>query len=313
MVLLAIYGSPFPAFSAPQISYTYMTDTPIKVIGSEHHPFIRASVGERTVLGVIALNVVAVFISEFPSLPETIRTFFEWIDYVCVVYFVFEAAVKIRVLSFAEYWRNSWNKLDFLIVLAGIPLLMNPPFLNEPLGAFAIAPLLRMGRFLRFIRVMRFMPNAAHIWKGIVRALQASVGVFAVLLGLNLILAMGANLLFGDSMPEYFGNPIISAYTLFKVFTVEGWYEIPDLLAEGGAPMAQVWTMRLYFILTVLMGGILGLSLANAVFVDEMTTDNNDELEEMVAELRKELQIFREEFQASVGEQITSTTPDASD
>lgn len=292
-----------------------MTDSPIKVIGSEHHPFIRASVGERTVLGVIALNVFAVFISEFPSLPETLRTFFEWIDYLCMVYFVFEMTLKIRVLSFTEYWRNNWNRFDFWIVLAGVPLLLHPPFLGGALGAFAIAPLLRVGRFLRFIRVMRFMPNAAHIWKGIVRALQASIGVFAVLLGLNLILAMGANLLFGESLPEHFGNPIISAYTLFKVFTVEGWYEIPDLLAESGAPSTQVWTMRLYFILTVLVGGILGLSLANAVFVDEMTTDNNDELEEMVAELRKELQVFREEFQATLGNQdhSSATTPDSPD
>lgn len=291
-----------------------MTDSPIKVIGPEHHAFVRLSIGERTVLGVIALNAIAVFISEFPTLPEVVRTFFEWIDYICVMYFVFEAALKIRVLSFASYWRNGWNKFDFLIVLAGLPLLMHPPFLGEPLGAFAIAPLLRMGRFLRFIRVMRFIPNAAHIWKGIIRALQASVGVFAVLLGLNMILAMGANLLFGDSLPEHFGNPIIAAYTLFKVFTVEGWYEIPDLLAESGAPMAQVWTMRIYFMLTVLVGGILGLSLANAVFVDEMTTDNNDELESMVAELRQELQVFREEFQSSITTQSSSSpSPDSSD
>jgi len=155
-------------------------------------------------------------------------------------------------------------------VILGIPLLFNPPLLGSPLGAYAIAPLLRMGRFLRFIRVMRFVPNAAHIWKGVVRALQASVGVFMVLFGLNLILAMGANLLFGHSLPEYFGNPIISAYTLFKVFTVEGWYEIPDLLAENGAPSSEVWTM----------------------------------LEEMVRNLTQELQAFREEFQASAG-----TTP----
>ena len=39
----------------------------------------------------------------------------------------------------------------------------------------------------------------------------------------------------------------------------------------------------------MLVGGILGLSLANAVFVDEMTADNNDRLEQMVSDLREEL------------------------
>jgi len=281
-----------------------MADSQNKIIDSDHHLLIKLVIGEPIVLSIIALNVFAVFISAFPELPEVLRTTFEWIDYICMVYFVIEAALKIRVLTFANYWRSSWNKFDLLIVILGIPLLFNPPLLGSPLGAYAIAPLLRMGRFLRFIRVMRFVPNAAHIWKGVVRALQASVGVFMVLFGLNLILAMGANLLFGHSLPEYFGNPIISAYTLFKVFTVEGWYEIPDLLAENGAPSSEVWTMRIYFMMTVLVGGILGLSLANAVFVDEMTTDNNDELEEMVRNLTQELQAFREEFQASAG-----TTP----
>lgn len=279
-----------------------MANSQQKIIGSDRHLILKLIIGEPVVLSIIALNVFAVFVSAFPSLPESVRITFEWIDYICMVYFVIEAALKIYTFGFANYWRSSWNKFDLLIVILGLPLLLNPPFLGNHLGAYAIAPLLRMGRFLRFIRVMRFMPNAAHIWKGIVRALQASVGVFMVLLGLNMILAMGANLLFGHSLPEHFGNPIISAYTLFKVFTVEGWYEIPDLLAENGAPSSQVWIMRIYFMVTVLVGGILGLSLANAVFVDEMTTDNNDELEEMVRSLGEELRAFREEFQASSGQ-----------
>ena len=286
-----------------------MAEQPQRIIDTDSHPLIKLLIGEPIVLTIIALNVFAVFISAFPSLPKSIRISFEWIDYVCMIYFVIEAISKILILRFRNYWRSSWNKFDLIIVLMGIPLLMHPPFLGDPLGAFAFAPLLRMGRFLRFIRVMRFMPNAAHIWTGIVRALKASVGVFMVLLGLNLILAMGANLLYGSTLPQYFGDPIIAAYTLFKVFTIEGWYEIPDLLAESGAPISQVWGMRIYFMVTVLVGGILGLSLANAVFVDEMTTDNNDELEVMVTELRAELQSFRQELLASTDSQAPPSTP----
>jgi len=280
-----------------------MAYTQQRIIDSDHHPLIKFLIGEPIVLSVIAFNVFAVFVSAFPLLSDGVRITFEWFDYVCMVYFVVEAILKIAVLRFRAYWRSAWNKFDFIIVLLGIPLLLSPPHLGDPLTVFAIAPLLRMGRFLRFIRVMRFMPNAGHIWEGIVRALKASVGVFMVLLGLNLILAMGANLLFGEILPQYFGNPIISAYTLFKVFTIEGWYEIPDLMAENGAPINQVWGMRIYFIITVLVGGILGLSLANAVFVDEMTTDNNDDLEAMVAELRKELESFRQEFRVATDTQ----------
>ena len=71
------------------------------------------------------------------------------------------------------------------------------------------------------------------------------------------------------------------------MFTIEGWYEIPDALAASGLDSATVMLVRGYFVLAVLVGEF-GLSLANAVFVDEMTADNNDRLA-MVSDLREEL------------------------
>lgn len=254
-------------------------------------------------MSVIGLNAVVLFLHAFPANQHTpFGEFLEWVDYFCMVYFVIEATLKIWLLGARTYFASGWNRFDFFIVIAGLPLLFNPPFSSAAIGAYAIAPLLRMGRFLRFIRVMRFIPNAAHIGQGIVRALKASVGVFLVLLLLNLTLALGATVLFSglEGADPYFGDPFSSIYSLFKVFTVEGWYEIPDTLAENGAPPGWIGLLRFYFILTVLVGGILGLSLANAVFVDEMTTDNNDELEAMVVELRAELKMMRQELQQAL-------------
>ncbi len=42
--------------------------------------------------------------------------------------------------------------------------------------------------------------------------------------------------------------------------------------------------------LVVLLGGVFGMSLANAVFVDEMTMDNNDALEQKIDRLQMEIQ-----------------------
>ena len=106
---------------------------------------------------------------------------------------------------------------------------------------------------------------------------------------------MGANALFGDVAPKHFGDPLKSAYTLFKVFTVEGWYEIPEEMAANGEDGGLVNMVRGYFVFAVFTGGILGLSLANAVFVDEMIADNNDRLEKMVTNLREELADKREQ------------------
>lgn len=245
---------------------------------------------EATVLSVIALNTVALIIDAFPDLPESVHRVLYWVDYGCIAFFVLEAALKIHRFRFSRYWRDGWNKLDFVVTLAGLPILVDP-FLgvNEDLfGAILL------GRFIRFVRLMRFIPNGRDIWRGLGRALKASLGVSLVLFILNVMFAMGANMLFADYAPEYFGDPLRAVYSMFKVFTVEGWYEIPDLVAQRGGSDTMGLLIRGYFVLAVVVGGVLGLSLANAIFVDEMTADNNLKLERMVGQLQREIRLQHE-------------------
>jgi len=242
-------------------------------------------ISEPLVLTIIGLNAVALVLSGFPDIRAHAGEWISWVDYGCLLYFVTEAILKIQRNSFTNYWKRGWNKLDFIIVLGSSPLLLEP-IVGGSVQFFSI---LLVGRFLRFLRIMRFVPNSEKVWAGVIRALKASAAVFLTLLVLNIILAMGANALFGDVAPKHFGDPVKSAYSLFKVFTVEGWYEIPEEMAANGEDGVLVNMMRGYFVMAVLVGGILGLSLANAVFVDEMTADNNDRLEKMVTNLREEL------------------------
>ncbi|MEL6548167.1 MAG: hypothetical protein AAFQ82_26305, partial [Myxococcota bacterium] len=107
------------------------------------------------------------------------------------------------------------------------------------------------------------------------------------------ILALGATFLFRELAPELFGNPLTSLYTMFKIFTLEDWYLVPDLLAQRSGNPWMATLARVYFVISVLVGGILGLSMANAVFVDEMTLDNTDALEEKVDALRDEVASLR--------------------
>ena len=264
------------------------------------NPIATFLIEETTVITVIVLNAVVLFLDAFPSINASTRGVLLWIDYGCMVFFIVEATIKIRRSGFRGYWRSAWNKMDFLIVIVSLPLLASP-FVSAGLEDFAVLLLLRLGRLLRFSRLMRSIPHASEIWQGVVRALKASVAIFMVLFVLNLILAMGANLLFHDVAPEHFGDPLIAFYSLFKVFTIEGWYEIPEALAQRNVSASMIFLLRGYFMVSVLVGGLLGLSMANAVFVDEMTADNTNEVERMVAELHLELQAFREEMRQARG------------
>jgi voltage-gated sodium channel len=94
-----------------------------------------------------------------------------------------------------------------------------------------------------------------------------------------------ATLFYRELSPEQFGNPARSFYSIFRLFTIEGWHEFPASLAAAGLSDASlVWT-RLFFMAGVLICGMLGFSLANAVFIDEMTMDNTNLLESKVDEL----------------------------
>lgn len=262
---------------------------------------------EERVVYVILVNSLALFFDAFPSIHVFTGGWLGTIDTFCTLYFLLELLCKLYLLGPQNFWKNGWNRFDFWVILLAIPSLF--PFLWHS-QAFAVLLLLRFGRLIKFFRLLRFTPNGEHIWAGVLRSAKASVSVFLAILLLNLLFAMGATFLFGDLAPEYFGNPLESWYALFKVFTVEGWYEIPDALYERSGAATWALGLRLYYIFAVFLGGIMGFALANAVFVDEMTADNTELVEnlvrqthqeqmQLIQELCNEIQALRQENQKS--------------
>jgi len=261
--------------------------------------FVDWYVSDRLVMAVIVLNATALVLHEMAARGTPLRTLWYWIDYACVVYFLVEAVLKIRRDGWSDYWSSSWNKFDFLVVIISLPALLGPFFHVEQ---FAFVLILRLGRLFRLFRLLRFIPNLDHLVLGVRRALRASIGVFLALFLINLILAVMATLLFRDLDPEHFGNPVVSGYSIFQVFTVEGWNEIAEGLEEraveenpAGAKLLVSGT-RVFFVVAVLIGGILGLSLANAVFVDEMMMDNTETLERKIDAMTEELRRLRSDL-----------------
>jgi voltage-gated sodium channel len=251
-------------------------------------------IGEPLVVAAILVNTTAIFVLGFVDIGSDTARVCLIVEFICVLYFLLEAYLKSRSWGWSTYWAGGWNRFDFIVVACSLPALTSP-FLELELLAWT--PILRVGRLFRLFRLMRFIPNRDHLMAGVARALRASIGVFFALVLIDLVLALGATMLFGPYAPEYFGDPLLSLYSMFKVFTVEGWYEVPDLLSERGDP-ALGWLARMYFVVSVLVGGILGLSLANAVFVDEMTMDNTAKLERRVEDLHLEVRGLREQLAA---------------
>lgn len=252
------------------------------------------SVRESVVITVIVINSIAIFWRAFPDVPPTLSTGLFVMDYGCTVYFLYEVVVKLRAAGRTGYFSTNWNRFDFAVVMVSLPMLLSPLFdVNED---FSVVLLLRLARLLRFFRLMRFIPDVERVFAGVRRGLKASIGVFLALALYNFALGLAACYLFRGVAPEHFGDPLLSLYSMFKVFTVEGWFEIPDTVALHHPTWAVF--VRGFFMFAVATGGLLGLSMANAVFVDEMVIDNNRELERQVAVVTAQLDTVMQQNQA---------------
>lgn len=260
------------------------------------NPIKKYFLNERQMLLAVVINAIVIFFMYFPDIRQNCQSFYQTLDFLdhfFVVVFIVEAIVRIQHYGSKKYFTDRWNLFDFAIVVISIPGIIN--YLGVDLPDTSIIQLLRLFRLVRLIRFFKFVPNITMILAGLRRALRASVFVFLVLFFLNFILSLFACHFFGKILPDHFGNPLISSYYIFQMFTVEGWNEIPLLIAEAAEKKVPKQALqiiigaRLFFIFVVLTGGIFGMSLANAVFVDEMTMDNNRKLEKKIKELKGQL------------------------
>lgn len=272
---------------------------------------------EKMMMGAILANAIVIFVMSFPNLWHD--PLLEGLDQFFILLFLIEAIVKISVLSPKTYFNNHWNKFDFFIVVASLPSLLMWFF---PIANTSLVTILRLFRLIRFIRLVRFIefvPNLAKVLEGIGRAMKASILILLALFFLNFMLSIFTCHMYAEIAPKYFGNPLISAYSIFQLFTIEGWNEIPGEIAKN-TPEDDTWSYlffigftRFYFVIIVLIGGIFGMSLANAVFVDEMTLDNNRELEDRIEDLTAEIKEIKQLLLDTKTEPKTSPEMDSSE
>ncbi len=241
---------------------------------------------DRFILILILLNAVIIFISGFETSKNT-SLLLSIADNLITGFFIVELVVKFKVFGIKRYFISNWNKFDFLLIALSVPSLV--AFIADvEVASFSYFLVFRVMRVFKSFRFLKFIPGIEHLIKGISRALKASLIVLIGFVIYIFIIGIFSFYLFREVSPEHFENPLKSLYSIFKIFTVDGWFEIPDQLTKNLSSTASFFTY-LYFIFVVLTGGILGLSLVNSIFVDAMVSDNNDALENKIDELDKKI------------------------
>ena len=244
---------------------------------------------DKFIYSIILLNAVVIFLQACNI--ESI--WIQIIDVACTFIFMMEMVTKHVEYGVKGYWSSGWNRLDGILVILSIPSVI-ALFIPTHMMDLSFLMILRLLRTVRFLRVLHFFPNFDQVIKGFKLAVQQSYGILLCFFVLIIVFGLVNCSLFKDIAPEYFATPLDSIYSVFRICTVEGWYDIPDVIAASTAPFVGT-LVRLYFCLLLIFGGIIGMSFLNSIFVDAMVADNNDDVLKKLDELEQKLdQLLKE-------------------
>ena len=243
------------------------------------------SLGEKFIIGVILINSVIIYlqVSGYESL------WLEVLDTTCTIIFIIEMVYKLNKYGMLGYWRYGWNRLDGSLVILSLPSLIVLLFPVE--GAnLSILLAFRLLRTLRVLRIIKVLGNTMNkLAVGFKKGLITSSPVIAAFFVIIVIFGLINCSLFKDVAPEFFGGPLSSIYSVFQLFTIEGWYDIPSACCGGNDSPIMMGFIRLYFCVLLIAGGIIGMSFINSVFVDAMAEDNNDDVKKLINDRIEEL------------------------
>ena len=242
----------------------------------------------KFILLIIFVNAIVITLSEFPRVANGNEYLIIWLEIACVLIFIIEAISKIIRFGWHNYICVLWNKMDLAVIVLSLPIFIMP---LEEVNNVGIIMILRLVRFVRLLRILTIVPSGGRFVNGLKRALKATFGVAIGMLLLLFISSIVSTMIFRDHAPDMFGNPILSAYSMFRVFAITGWFEIPRKLIAMSYYDTPGWILfiRVYFIGFLLSGGMIGLSIFNATFIDALVEDNTEEIEDKIGELEKML------------------------
>ncbi len=235
---------------------------------------------QNFVLGTIIVAGVLVGIQTYGDRVSSYEPLLNFLDLVILVIFTVEVVVKMLALAprFLDYFRDSWNVFDFLIVAIALIALFLPD-LNA--GFIAV---LRLVRILRVFKLVKAIPKLQLLVGALLKSIP-SMGYIGILLSLLFyIYSAMAVFLFAENDPVHFANLQTSMLSLFRVVTLEDWTDIMYIsmhgcdhsiwgysAAEGCTdPQGYGFLGAMFFVSFVLIGTMIVLNLFIGVIMTSM-------------------------------------------
>jgi len=231
---------------------------------------------ELCIAGIIFLNAVALALLTIPGIDAATRESLERFDQAAL--WIFVAELVVRMISYGSkpwnFFKTGWNVFDFIIIG------LSPFLANQTL-------ILRLLRIFRLIRIFRFLPEVRVLTRSITRSLPPLMSMSVLIFLALFIYGMAGVYLFGDEMPEQWGDITAALTSLFILLTLE---EFAIYLVDGLAvsPWALPYYISYVFVIVFTILNVLIGVVLNAM--DEARQENRDREEEI-----KRLQKFAKE------------------
>lgn len=218
---------------------------------------------ELLIAFIILVNAVSLALLTMPDIdPEVKQTLGELDTFALYVYLV---ELIMRMVSYGkrpwEFFRQGWNIFDFSIVVLSFGL-----FSGETI-------ILRLLRIFRLIRIFRFLPEVRVLTSSVVKSLPPLMSVGVLIFLALFIYGMAGVYLFGEQLPESWGNITLALTSLFILLTLENF---PNYLEEAVeiSPWALPFYLSYIFIVVFTVLNVLIGIVLNAM--DEAREENKE-------------------------------------
>ena len=223
---------------------------------------------------LILTNILVIFLHSFDGLKpyyyllDILDVIFTMI-FICEISFHIYQSSGVNVAEkFKNFHNDKWNKIDFYSVLLAIPSI--GVLFVQDLEIFAGFTVLRSLRIFKILRVIEFIPEGKEISSKLLKALKGVFFIMVAFIIYSIIISLISVTLFKSSAPSFFSNAFDSFFTIFKIFSGDGFSDVVNEIVSNSSLEFGYFT-KLYFVMIVFTGSILGLSLINSVFIDQMS------------------------------------------
>ena len=207
------------------------------------------------VFAAILINAAALGAETYEGFAAQNRTVLNSINDGCLGVFVVELLIRIAAFGSRPqgFFRSGWNVFDFAVIGASfVP------------GVGQSTTVLRLARLARVVRLVRILPDLRVLLVAVGRSIPPIASIAALAVLVVYVYGIVGWLLFGNEIPDRWGNIGTAMLNLFVMLSLEN---LPENLEAGTRVHPWSW---IFFVSFALMASFLLLNLLIGIVINSM-------------------------------------------